>query len=199
MECYWDIESGESPSIPNFIMLSISLKSLDFQGLPESGVFGLRHFRMDLYARKPCLIQIAAQPDPRIQMWHGRICPSLFLYLRDQAARKGAFCRWWAGYSAYIAPDNFAGYSVSNRPQSSRFKMKTMRQPSCPMEQTRLRACRHISHVVILLCLQNVRDIIRPFSGRYPYRILCLLSFCPLYTPFPQREKSLLQQHNYSR
>lgn len=25
-------------------MLSISLKSLDFQGLPESGAFGLRHF-----------------------------------------------------------------------------------------------------------------------------------------------------------
>ena len=56
------------PTIPNFIMLSISLKSLDFQGLPESDAFGLRHFRMDLYARKPCLIQIAAQPDPRIQM-----------------------------------------------------------------------------------------------------------------------------------
>ena len=178
----------------------------------------LRHFRMDcmdLYARKPCLIQIAAQPDPRIQMWHGRICPSLFLYLRDQAARKGAFCRWWAGYSAYIAPDNFAACWVPNRPQCSRSKMKTMRQPSCPMEQTRLRVCRHISparfsyapressgnisHAAFLLCLQNVRDIIRPFFGRYPYRILCLLSFCPLYTPFPQREKSLLQQHNYSR
>ncbi len=54
--------------IPNFIVFSISLKCLDFQGLPESGAFGLRHFRMDLYARKPCLIQIAAQPDPRIQM-----------------------------------------------------------------------------------------------------------------------------------
>ena len=31
-------------TIPNFIVFSISLKSLDFQGLPESGAFGLRHF-----------------------------------------------------------------------------------------------------------------------------------------------------------
>ena len=37
-------ETGIYPTIPNFIMLSISLKSLDFQGLPESGTFGLRHF-----------------------------------------------------------------------------------------------------------------------------------------------------------
>ena len=65
---YGDTLLPASPSIPNFIVFSISLKSLDFQGFPESGVFGLRHFRMDLYARKPCLIQIAAQPDPRIRM-----------------------------------------------------------------------------------------------------------------------------------
>ncbi|MDD7221673.1 MAG: hypothetical protein PUH09_05060, partial [Eubacteriales bacterium] len=58
------IEIGMRTTIPNFIMLSISLKSLDFQGLPESDAFGLRHFRMDLYARKPCLIQIAAQHIP---------------------------------------------------------------------------------------------------------------------------------------
>lgn len=86
MLLYRFMKSGQILPIPNFIVFSISLKCLDFQGLPESGAFGLRHFRMDLYARKPCLIQIAAQPDPRIQMWHGRICPSLFLYLRDQAA-----------------------------------------------------------------------------------------------------------------
>lgn len=35
--------SGER-TIPNFIVFSISLKSLDFQGFPESGMFGLRHF-----------------------------------------------------------------------------------------------------------------------------------------------------------
>ena len=47
---------------------------------------------MDLYAKKPCLIQIAAQPDPRIQMWHGRICPSLFWCWHDPAA----FAAPWA-------------------------------------------------------------------------------------------------------
>lgn len=37
-------EKADYPPIPNFIVFSISLKSLDFQGLPESGAFGLRHF-----------------------------------------------------------------------------------------------------------------------------------------------------------
>ena len=68
MLLYRFMKSGQILPIPNFIVFSISLKCLDFQGLPESGAFGLRHFRMDLYARKPCLIQIVAQPDPRIQM-----------------------------------------------------------------------------------------------------------------------------------
>jgi len=49
----------------------LTTQSLDFQGLPESGVFGLRHFRMDLYARKPCLIQIAAR-----LWWCGNACHS---------------------------------------------------------------------------------------------------------------------------
>ena len=60
-------------------------------------------------------------------------------------------------------------------------------------------ASEDISHAAFLFYLRTVRNINRPFSGRYPYRILCLLSFCQLYTPFPQREKSQLQQHNYSR
>ena len=58
---------GET-TIPNFICTHSPSIFLDFQGLPKSDVFGLRHFRMNLYAGKPCLIQIAAQPDPRIQM-----------------------------------------------------------------------------------------------------------------------------------
>ena len=44
MDIYEDTLPMGAPSIPNFIVFSISLKSLDFQGLPESGVFGLRHF-----------------------------------------------------------------------------------------------------------------------------------------------------------
>ena len=68
MLLYRFMKSGQLLPIPNFIAFSISLKSLDFQGLPESGTLGLRHFRMDLYARKPCLIRIAAQPDSKIRM-----------------------------------------------------------------------------------------------------------------------------------
>ena len=37
-------EKTDYPPIPNFIVFSISLKCLDFQGFPESGAFGLRHF-----------------------------------------------------------------------------------------------------------------------------------------------------------
>ena len=44
MLLYRFMKSGQILPIPNFIMLSISLKSLDFQGLPESGALGLRHF-----------------------------------------------------------------------------------------------------------------------------------------------------------
>ena len=44
MDIYEDTLPMGAPSIPNFIVFSISLKSLDFQGLPESGAFGLRHF-----------------------------------------------------------------------------------------------------------------------------------------------------------
>ena len=44
MLLYRFMKSGQILPIPNFIVFSISLKSLDFQGLPESGAFGLRHF-----------------------------------------------------------------------------------------------------------------------------------------------------------
>lgn len=71
MLLYRFMKSGQILPIPNFIVFSISLKILIFKGFrnPARLVYAiLRHFRMDLYARKPCLIQIAAQPDPRIQM-----------------------------------------------------------------------------------------------------------------------------------
>ena len=65
-------EKADYPSIPNFICTHSPSIFLDFQGVSAFGALAvtpfLRHFRMDLYARKPCLIQIAAQPDPRIQM-----------------------------------------------------------------------------------------------------------------------------------
>ena len=44
MLLYRFMKSGQILPIPNFIVFSISLKCLDFQGLPESGAFGLRHF-----------------------------------------------------------------------------------------------------------------------------------------------------------
>lgn len=44
MEKHEVIEIGSRITIPNFIVFSISLKCLDFQGFPEIGAFGLRHF-----------------------------------------------------------------------------------------------------------------------------------------------------------
>ena len=44
MDIYKDTWQVEMPTIPNFIVFSISLKCLDFQGSPESDAFGLRHF-----------------------------------------------------------------------------------------------------------------------------------------------------------
>ena len=68
MDIYKDTWQVEMPTIPNFIF---SHNSFIFKGFrdPAFWVYAIfTPFPHELLYRKPCLIQIAAQPDPRIQM-----------------------------------------------------------------------------------------------------------------------------------